>query len=89
MRAESMSIILYESSNLKLGIKKQRITLLQSNNGHFKTLEDRVIGNIVQGYRYKKDGKIIIEPEYEQIIQVFPDNETWVWVFTENGYEHR
>lgn len=84
-----VDLIIYESPNLILGIKKQKISFLHSNNGHFKTLNDELIGNIVQGYTYKKDGVTIIEPIYPQVIQVFPDGDTWLWVFTENGYEHK
>jgi hypothetical protein len=69
-------LIIYKSTNLVLEIKKQKISLLRSNNGHFKTLNDEFIGNIVQGYTYKKEGKSIIEPIYSQVVQVFPDGET-------------
>lgn len=82
-----VSEIIYESENLKLFKNKQSITLLQSSDGHFKTIENKMLGNVVKGYKSIINDKVVIEPLYNKIIQVFPDNQQWVWEFKETGYE--
>jgi hypothetical protein len=69
-----VSEIIYESDCLKLFKNKQSITLLQSSDGHFKTIENKMLGNVVKGYKSVINNKVVIEPLYNKIIQVFPDN---------------
>lgn len=82
-----ISEIIYESDYLKLFKNKQSITLLQSSEGHFKTIENKMLGNVVKGYKNVINNKVVIEPMYSKIIQVLPDNRQWIWEFKENGYE--
>ena len=78
--------IIYQTQDLVLIKNKQTIELLSTDNGFFKDLSGKLIGNIVLGYKIIEGTKIMIEPLYEKIIQVLPDNSTLVWVFTDGGY---
>ena len=82
-----VSEIIYESDYLKLFKNKQSITLLQSSDGHFKTIENKMLGNVVKVYKCVINNKVLIVPLYKKKIQVFPDNRQWVWEFKETGYE--
>ena len=78
--------IIYQTQDLVLIKNKQTIELLSTDNGFFKDLSGKLIGNIVLGYKIIEGTEIMIEPLYEKIIQVLPDNSILAWVFTDGGY---
>lgn len=79
-------MILYETEHLKLFKEKQVISLLNTTAGFFLDDNNNLLGNIVTGYKYKENGKTIIEPKFKVVTQVFLDNTTVKWVFTDGGY---
>ena len=78
--------IIYETENLQMFSIKKQIELLSTDNGFFVTAEGQLIGNIVVGYCYREKNRFIIEPQYEEVIQILPDGSKYTWKFTEEGY---
>lgn len=82
------TLLVYASDNLRLFKTTHDVILLQTNQGHFKTPDNQILGAIVKGIKLLENGETKIIAKYPKVIQVFPDSESWIWEFTEKGYKH-